>query len=655
MSKYSALFKPCKIGKMEVKNRIVMSPVAIGGGRVDGSLEDTTIDFYAERAKGGAGMLILGGMSIGERLDPANYHGTIVDSHVIPQLGVLCDMAHMYGAKVTVQLTSGNGKNSLPSWFDDGIPFSSSDEPCSLVPSIKCRPMTIDEIHAMMDRFTNSASLAVRAGADAIEICAHAGCLIDQFISPAWNHRTDEYGGSLENRMRYAVEAVDAVRKGVGPDIPILFRLSVSHDIEGGRTPEETLEILKILEGAGVDALDLDAGSPDNKDRTIPSNYTKDGCTAELAEYSRQAVSVPILNSCNHTPETALQMIENGKVDFVMMGRPLVADPELPNKLYRDCRDEVRPCLHCNESCYGNSLVMGRRLGCSVNCQANAEHRLAITKAEKAKKVVVIGGGPAGLEAARVAALRGHEVSLYEKSDFLGGQVAAAGTPSFKEPLRRLIQYYTRQLELLGVKVALNTEIKGDEAFLEECDQIILAAGADVITPKIHGIDNANVVDVVTAHLCEESVKGDHIVVCGGGLSGCDYALELAMDKGKQVTLIEMRGEVAADMGASGFIFYNSINHDNLLRLLDEHQVNILVNATVTEINDTGVVYEQNGESFTVEADTVVSAFGMKPNKGFADSLCEKYEGKIKVVGDNVKTAKIGDAVRSGFNAALTM
>lgn len=655
MGKYDALFQPMKIRNMEVKNRIVMSPIAPGAGRFDGSLEDAAIDYYAERARGGAGMIILGGMSIGEKLDPANYHGTLASSHVIPQLGVLCDVLHMYDTKAVVQLTSGGGRNSLPSWFDDGQPYSASATPCLLDPSVMCRPMTVEEIHEMMDRFTNAASIAQRAGFDAIEVNAHGSCLIDQFMSPLWNHRTDEYGGSLENRMRYPREIIAAIRKGAGEDMPIIFRLSMEHDIEGGRTKEETLGILKELEAAGVDAIDLDGGSSENKERVIPSNYVGDAVTRALAEYGRQAISVPILNSCNHTPDSAVEMIEAGKVDFAMFGRSLIADPELPNKLLEGREDEIKPCLRCNEGCYGNALVLGKRIACSVNTRAGMEKRWEITKDGTQKKVVVIGGGPAGLEAAVVAAKRGHQVSVYEKAGILGGQIAAAGTPSFKKPLRDLIKYYERQLELLGVKLFLNTKVTGDEAFLAECDQIIVATGAVAIRPQIDGLDSSKVVEVVDAHLNPASVKGDRIVVCGGGLSGCDCALELAMDKGKKVTIIEMRGQLAADMGTNGFIFYDSINKQSLLRLLKENNVDTVLNGTVVEINDQGVVYEQDGKRVTVEADTVISAFGMKPDQALAKALTEAYPKKTRVIGDSVKTAKVGEAIRSGFYAGMAL
>ncbi|OMF06928.1 NADH:flavin oxidoreductase [Paenibacillus amylolyticus] len=639
---YEKLFTPFRIGKMEVKNRIVMSPMGTNSASPDGRISLEEIDYYEERAKGGAGMIILGAQFLTEDLAQGVLEGIVEKDYVIPLLTDLVDAVQHYGTKIIAQLSCGTGRNALPD-RSGKPPVSASAIPAIYNPEVLCHPLTVEEIQTIMEQFADSAARLKRAGFDGIEIHAHAGYLIDQFMSPIWNKREDEYGGTTEKRMRFAIEIVQAIRQAVGPDMPILFRMALDHRFEGGRTVEDSLEMLQFLERAGVDAVDIDAGSYERIDYIFPPAYLGDACMDYICEPARQVVNIPILNSGSHTPESAVRLIESGNADFVMFGRALIADAELPNKLRDNVREDIRPCIRCNEECIGRIIERNTKISCAVNIQAANEKRFAIQPAETAKKVVVVGGGPSGLEAARVAALKGHEVTLYEKEASVGGQVTSAATPEFKGQLRALIGWYERQLTQLHVKVKLNHEIKPDDPALEAADHIFIGAGAVPLVPPIPGIDNDNVVGAIEAHLQKDLVRGKHIVITGGGLTGCDLGLELAME-GKKVTIVEMRPEAGQD------VMY--INRAALMPMLDSYGVTILGGHKVLSFEANGLHAEKaDGSKVFIEADTIINAFGMRKNTTIAELIRAKFGTKTSLMGDCVKVGKVGTAVRSGFYA----
>jgi 2,4-dienoyl-CoA reductase-like NADH-dependent reductase (Old Yellow Enzyme family)/thioredoxin reductase len=634
------LFTPFKIGKMEVKNRIVMSPMGLNAAHPDGRIDDDEIHYFEERARGGTGLIIIGCQFLTKELAQGSLEGYLDRTYVIPQLTNLCEAVQKYGTKISAQLSCGTGKNAFSNMLDD-VPVSASEIPSMFNPELLCRALTVEEIHEIMKQFAFSAELLKNAGFNAIEVHAHAGYLVDQFMSAVWNKRTDEYGGSLENRMRFAVEIVRAIRGAVGPDYPILFRIACKHHFEGGRTIEETLPLLKILEDAGVDALDIDSGSYENIEYIFPPAYLGDACMVDVCEPVRKAVKIPLLNSGNHTPETAVELIESGNADFVMFGRPLIADPYIANKLFWGKRDEVRPCIRCNEDCIGRIITRLTKISCSVNPIAGFENRINDYKAQKRKRVVVIGGGPGGMEAARSSAIAGHEVMLFEKDSALGGQLKSAATPEFKSQLRELVQWYSHQMEIHKVDVHLNTEITDDSPELETADAIIIATGALPLMPKIKGIENT--IDIITAHTNQDKLEGNRIIYCGGGLSACDSALETAM-KGKKAAIIEMLDEVA--------INDHFINKAALIPMLKQYGVEIYTGHKVLEITSDGVkAVTKDGKDVFIEGNTVVAAFGMKANNSLAEKIDSKYHIKTRIIGDCQKVGKVGNAVREGFYA----
>lgn len=644
---YNKLFTPFKIGSMEVKNRLVFSPMGTNSSHIDGTIADDEIEYFEERAKGGVGMIIMGCQFLSQEIAQGSLEGILEHTYVIPQLTTVCEAVQRYGTKIVAQVSCGTGRNAFPNMLGEP-PMSASPIPSTFNPEVNCKPMTYDDIQDVMNKFAHSSKLVKDAGFDAIEIHGHAGYLIDQFMSPIWNKREDEYGGSNEKRARFPREIVRSIRGAVGPDMPILFRISLDHRFEGGRTLEDSMSLIKLLEEEGVDAIDIDAGSYETIDYIFPPAYLGDACMDYVCEPARKAVSIPILNSGNHTPETAVKLIESGNADFVMFGRQLIADPEMPNKLMEGRRVDVRPCIRCNEDCIGRIVGRLTKISCSVNTQACDEVRFQIKITKSPKNVVVIGAGPAGLEAARVAAIEGHKVTLFEKEKVIGGQLAAAATPAFKSQLRGLVDWYGVQLKKLGVDVKLGTEVSVDDEILANCDKIIVGTGAVPMNPPIPGIDGSNVVNVIDAHKNKELLKGENIVICGGGLSGCDSALELATEEGKKVTIVEMADAIAKDV-----MF---INAASLIPMLASAGVKIYTSSKVTSIDSDGVyVQKADGTSELIKADTVVTAFGMIKNNKLAEEIKSKYHTKTRVVGDCEKVGKVGTAVRTGFFAGLSL
>ncbi|MBQ6361380.1 MAG: FAD-dependent oxidoreductase [Lachnospiraceae bacterium] len=638
---YPHLYSYGKIGKMALKNRIVMCPMGTFSENHDGSVSSNQLEYFRARARGGVGLVITEVQYVTNKTDPwINYITTADTDEQMKGWAQLVEAIHAEGAKCCLQLGCGLGRNAFP--FSDDQMVSASEVPSFYFPDRLCRAFTIDEIHDMVGCFTRAAARAVLAEADAVEIHAHAGYILDQFITPIWNKRTDEYGGSFENRMRIVKEIYEGIRSQVGPDMPILMRLAAHHDFDGGRTLEETIEVVNYMKALGVDAFDIDLGAYEEKQWVCPSIYQGDSSMADEASKIKEACDVIVLNAGTHTPASAEAALAAGKIDYAMFGRALIADPDMPNKILEGHDEDVRPCLFCNQICVGR-LYQNRAISCAINAQAVHEKEYPLVKTDSPKKIAVVGGGPGGLEAARVASAQGHCVTLFDKADVLGGQLVGASAPSFKKHLREFVEYEKTQIKKNGVKVVLGKEITPDSPELAEFDRIILATGAVPALPPIPGIENA--VEVLNSHLHPELVKGDRIVVAGGGVSGCEAALELAYE-GKDVTIIEMLPELCPTALLD--------NRNPLLFRLRDNNVKQLTSTKIKEIKADCVIAEGPEGEVCIPADTIIASFGMKPYAPYVEAICEKYP-TTAVVGDCISVGQVGEAVRGGFFAAWSI
>ena len=641
---YSILWHPIDINKCRIRNRISMSGMGTFTPTMAEQYEtESGLRYYEERAKGGIGLIHTGAYFIDEKTAQGGRTLDFSTDKSIPSGTVLTERVHRWGAKIFAQLSCGTGRNGMPQ-IGERVPISSSENPSFYNPDMICRALTIDEIEEMMEHWKVAALNAVRMGFDGIQIHAHAGYLMDQFMSEIWNHRTDKYGGSFENRCRFTMETVDAIRSVVGPNFPITYRISLDHRFPGGRTLEESMKILDVLDKCGIDAFDIDAACYETMDYIFPTRYTGEACMAYVCEEARKHLTKPIINTGNHSMESAVELLKSGNADIAQFGRQSIADPQFANKLREGRREDVRPCIVCNEECIGRIFGRLTQLSCTVNPSVGFESYMEVKPVSGPTNVVVIGGGPGGLEAARCAAERGCSVTLYEKADRLGGTFLTIATGDFKWRIPQLIKWYEVQLKKLGVKVVLNTEIGVDDPVLESADAVFVATGSKPVMPAIPGIEKA--IDVEQIHK-NGMPEGKNVVICGGGLSACDTAIEYAAKGDRKFTIVEMLPQLASDV-----MVVNKISID---RLLNEYGVEQLVNTKVVGITDAGVEVESAEGKKVLPADVVIGAFGRARSLELADVIQNKYPMKTTIIGDCMKPAKAGSAIREGFYAAMAL
>ena len=644
MFKY--LFSPIKIGTMEVRNRIAMPPMSNGYGAADGTVTEKMLDYYEARAKGGVGLVIVEATAPNDARKHLPISPGLFDDKQIPSWRELAKAVHGHGARLATQLFDA-GPESLS--FLSGVqPVGPSPVAGRYFRQIP-RELSIEEIEGVIDDFAEAAKRGREAGLDAIEIHAvHGYAMVGSFLSPFFNKRTDVYGGSLEGRLKLLVEIIKRIKARAGGDFPIVVRISGDDRVPGGRTLQETQFIAPILVEAGVDAFEVSGGTiPTTFWAVVPPSGTPLALNAPFAEALKQVVSVPVICVGRiNSPQLAEFILASGKADMVSMGRALMADPEMPKKAAAGDLEDIAPCVADNYGCIGAAMA-GRPPTCIVNPAMGKEKEMAIVPAEKPKRVLVAGGGPAGLEAARVAALRGHQVALLEKEGKLGGQVNLASVPSHMQELSQLIKYLSRQVEKAGVKVELGKEVTPELVDEMKPDVVIVATGACPLTPDdIPGVDNERVVTAWDVLAGKAVTAARNVVILGGGLVGCETADFLAETGDNPavgrtaVTIVEMLGDVALDMPSE-------VKH-LLMQRLHAKGVNIITSATVMEILDDGVIFTRDGQEESVRnVDAIVLALGASP----VDSLSEKIKGKVAevyVIGDAKEPRKILEATAEG-------
>ncbi|MBA7481383.1 NADH oxidase [subsurface metagenome] len=503
--------------------------------------------------------------------------------------------------------------------------------------------MEIEEIDEIVEQFSEGARRAKIAGFDAVNILGACGFLVNQFLSPLYNKRTDEYGGSWENRIRFAWRIVRRIKEKLGEDFPVIFGLPADEFAEGGITLEESLIIAQKLEQAGVDAFRTQRASMESHEYiTAPPCIPRGFMVAHAQALKGVLKKAKVWVEGRINPELAEEILQANKADLIGFGRAFLADPEWPQKVANGRSGDIRKCLACNRCI--ERMFMNLHIRCTLNAALGKEKEYRLVPAEKAKKVVIVGGGAAGMEAARVAALRGHKVTLFEKNNKLGGQLNLACIAPYKEEMRNAIEYLTHQVKKLAVDIRLGEEVTAGKIEAMKPQVVIVATGAMPLVPKIPGVSKKNVV-LAWDVLSSRREVGDRVVVAGGGMVGCEVA-ELLVSKGKKVTILEMLPDIACDVEPYARIF--------LMERFDKYGIKILIKAKLEEITDNGVIYSENSAKKTIEADTVVLALGAVLNRDLAVAM----EGKVPEVhsvGDCAKPGKLLEAIHAGFHVARLM
>lgn len=666
----SILFSPTQIGTLQLRNRLVMTPMHLGYSP-KGEVNDQLVEFYRARARGGVGLIIVGGCGI-DRIGNAFGMTQLDDDRFIPGLRRLVDAVHAEGAKIVPQLyQAGRYAHSAltgqPSVAPSPIPSRLTGQtPVEL---------TEEKIVEIIASFTNAAKRAQTAGFDGVEILASAGYLISQFLSPLTNQRTDRYGGDLQARMTFGLEVVEAVRVAVGADYPIIVRVAGNDFMPGSHTNTESRAFCQALEKAGVNAINVTGGWHETPVPQLTMNVPP-GAYAYLASGIKQAVSIPVI-ACNriNTPDLAEKILQEGKADFIGMARPLLADPELPNKAMSGHSERIRPCIGCNQGCLDNVFRM-KPTSCLVNAEAGREAELAPnSRSEDPQQILVIGAGSAGMEFARVATVRGHKVTIWEESEQSGGQLNLAAIPPGRQDFLNLGTYLANACLELGVTIEYNFKATPENVLSAVQEgtftRVVIATGARPISPPIPieaGVKVLQAWDVLTGR----NKTGENVIIVGGGAVGVDTALLLAeygtldndtlrflmlqhaetekelyrlLTQGsKKITVLEMVKGIGLDIGPS--------TRWSMMADLKRYKVNCIDETKVLEVRSDGVLVESAGSQKILLADTVIFAVGSYSQNELYLALQGKME-YLSIIGDAAHPRKALDAIQEAYSEAI--
>lgn len=643
--KYPKLFEKGRIGNLELKNRIVMTAMGCSLASSTGEASDQIIRYYAERARGGVGLII----TEITRIDDETGVGTpnqlsVTKESDIPQLARLAEAVHAYGAKIFVQLH--HPGNQTPSRLIGGRqPVSASDVTCSIIGE-KPRPLTTEEVEAMVKKFVKGAYIAHLTGIDGVEIHAAHGYLVNQFLSPHTNHRTDKYGGDFFNRMRFLTEIIKGIQYAVGPKFPISVRIDGNEYIDDGIDDAEGIHIARYLESLGIQAINVSCGTYESGHTIVEPNFYEEGWKKHLGANIRKSVKIPVIavDDIKH-PAVAEQLLEEGACDFAGLGRANLADPAFANKARSGQDVLIRKCIGCME-CF-RILNLGLPLACTLNPVLGRENHWGEDKLVKngnGKTVAVIGGGPAGMQAALVLAKRGFHTVLFEKSDRLGGTANLAAIPPHKQMIAEFVQTQEAELAQAGVEVRLYTPATVEAVKALNAEGVFLAVGGTPIRPNLPGIEKAiSAEDVLAGKI---SVENESVIVVGGGVTGLETAEWLGLKQNK-VTVIEMTDKVGGNL-------YPSINI-YLQKAITKEGGQILKNTTLLSVADGEISVADSKTAFTrsIKTDRVILAMGVRPDRSLEKDFSEAFDDKLILIGDADKPGQIIDGLHAAYDRAF--
>ncbi|AJR06370.1 FAD-dependent oxidoreductase [Photobacterium gaetbulicola] len=668
---HSVLFEPMKIAKLKLKNRYSMAPMGtLGCVDSDGAYNQRGIEYYTARARGGVGLIITGVQMVENELEqfplPSLPCPTIHPISYIRAGKELTERVHAYGTKIFAQLTAGWGRSCIPGFTPEEKSVAPSQAPNRFDPSITHRELTTEEVQYFIGKFVESAAIAQKAGFDGVEIHAvHEGYLLDQFTMEFFNKRSDQYGGSFENRYRFAVEIVQGIKAVCGQDFPVSLRYSVKGNMKGfgqgilpgeqaeevGRDIEEGLRAAKFLQDAGFDALNVDAGTYDSWYWNHPPNYFEPGMYKPYCKAVSEVVDIPVIMAGRmENPDLAARAVSEGAADGISMGRPLLADPEVVNKIRGGRFEEVRPCLSCHLGCLGRMAEVGN-LSCAVNPACGREEEYRLTPAFRQKKVVVVGGGVGGMETARIAADRGHDVVLFEKSSQLGGNVIPGSQAPFKHDDAQLITWFEGEMSRKGVDVRMNVAADLDTINQEQPDSVVFATGSRPTIPAwLEGADKTHVAIAEDVLMQPDVITGDKVAVVGAGLVGAETALWLAQ-RGKIVTLVDAADDIIG--GPHGTCF---ANYQMLKELLVKEKVEVLTSTALNKVTDSGVEVRRGDDTTGIDAEHVILAMGYQANSKLFDEIANQVDaGEVFNIGDSQEARTIMAAIWEGYEVGRAL
>lgn len=640
--KFEAMFQPIQIGPVEVKNRFVVPPMGNNFANTDGSLSEQSKAYYTARAKGGFGWITIEATVVHEGAKGGPRKPCLYDDSTIDSFRNVIDSCHAEGAKVSIELQNagpeGNAKNA-------GAPIKAA----SAIPSVEKKDtpeaLTTEEVYQLIKGYGAAAKRAMLAGVDAVEVHMAHGYLVNTFLSPRTNKRVDEFGGSLENRLRFSKLIIEEIKKETEGKIAVLARINSTEDILGGMDVHDNATLAVCLESYGVDALHVSRAVHIKDEYMWAPTAIHAGFSAELVEQIKRSVTIPIITVGRHTePYYAEMMVRQGKADMVAFGRQSLADPELPNKTKEGRLADLTPCIACLQGCVAN-MYQGQPICCLVNPELGHESD-EVKPAEKAKKVMVIGGGVAGLCAAYTAAEKGHQVTLYEAGDILGGNMRLAAYPPGKGDIVNMIRSYITRCEKAGVKIVMNTEVTLDMVKAEKPDSVIVATGSKTLILPISGIDNPDIIHGSDL-LDGKRSAGKKVLVVGGGMVGCETAAFLG-EQEHDVTVIEFRDTVGAD-----------VIHEHRVFLMEDFKnygIDQITSAKVVEFFSDGVAYETpDGQRHETRGyDSVILSMGFRNYNPFAEQL-EEMGQEVSVVGDATRARRALDATKEAYEAAVSI